>query len=151
MAKEVVSGHKQLKSKLKKLSVAGRRMVVQGMRVQAHLVLSLSNDKYIPRRDGVLRNSGTVRKHKDNLTEVSFQIAYGGAAKEYALAVHEHLSDHSPPSWKIAESQGSGVHFGVDLRDRPDVGPKYLQRALEEREAELLDALAKAFDFEDLV
>lgn len=151
MAKTVISGHKQLRERLKRLSRDGRKKVVQAMMLQGHKILNTSNDKYVPRLDGTLRNSGTVRKTKDTKRDVSVQIAYGGAASAYALAVHEHLSEHSPPSWKAAEAAGNPVQFGVDLTDRPNVGPKFLERALNDHEGELLDDLSKAIDFEDLV
>lgn len=69
---------------------------------------------------GVLRASGMVSQPVRNGRQVSVTISFGGAADAYAIAVHETISEHDPPSWTIMyenggliqwTSQGTGDHF----------------------------------------
>ena len=53
------------------------------------------------------------------------RLSYGGGAQAYALAVHEHLSGHSPFTWRAAEAAGRPVKFRL-----PVTGPKYLEKPL---------------------
>lgn len=90
---------------------------------------------------GLLRASGTVEKpiiHGDG--SVSCRMFFGGAASAYALAVHEHLSEYSPPSWQKAEASGRGVHFHPDGH-----GPKYLERPVAAHTRDVPVAAASAF------
>ena len=50
--------------------------------------------------------------------KVSVEMGYGGDAAAYALAIHEHPSRHSPPSW-----EGKEIHWR-----RAGSGPKYLEK-----------------------
>jgi hypothetical protein len=79
---------------------------------------------------GTLQGSGHVEEPVIEGGAVSVRLAYGGPAEAYAIAIHEHLSQFSPPSWRKAEMGGahttfgrlvgSGVHFAQG-------GPKYLE------------------------
>lgn len=69
---------------------------------------------------GTLRASGFVSPPVRNGRSVSVTMSFGGAAVAYAIAVHEHISAHDPPSWKIMvengrmiqwTSSGTGDHF----------------------------------------
>jgi hypothetical protein len=71
---------------------------------------------------GTLRASHEVIGPTREGKKLSITIEVGGAAESYALAVHEHLSDHSPPSWLKAEADGRPVQFNVG-------GPKFLENA----------------------
>lgn len=51
------------------------------------------------------------------------RVMAGGPSAPYAVAIHEHLSEHSPRSWQIAEERGGGVHFATG-------GPKFLENAV---------------------
>lgn len=69
---------------------------------------------------GVLRASGVVAQPVQDGQTVSVTLGFGdGPSAPYALAVHEHLSKHSPPSWQKAKG---GVHFSP-----MNTGPKYLE------------------------
>lgn len=88
---------------------------------------------------GTLKRSGEVIP----VGRYSRTIAYGrlGLAHQYALAVHEHLSQHSPPSW-----QGKGTQKTTNTKKRrkvgtrvtfytPGTGPKYLEGPFKHRTA----------------
>ncbi len=69
---------------------------------------------------GVLRASGTVEKPVRSGKRISITLGFGGAASAYAIAVHETISPHDPPSWTIMyehgrmiqwTSTGTGDHF----------------------------------------
>lgn len=48
---------------------------------------------------GNLRSEGKVYGPDISPGRATVTLAYGGAAEAYALAVHEHPSQHSPRSW----------------------------------------------------
>lgn len=88
---------------------------------EAEAIMTDSKTQYVPVDQGVLRDSGVVLPPTWTDRVLSVVMGFGGAAAAYALAVHEHLSEHSPPSWRLAEASGHPVHFTVG-------GPKYLER-----------------------
>lgn len=109
----------KLRETAKRTTAAKKRALL----AEAHAIRRKSL-KYVPIDFGVLKGSALVapiEEHSDG--SVSTTIAYGGDAGAYALAVHEHPSGHSPPSWKGVEVKFSGA---------PERGPKYLERALNE-------------------
>lgn len=87
------------------------------------IIMTDSKDNYVPVDDGPLRSSGQVHEPVVEPGLISVTLSYGGAASAYALAVHEHLSSHSPRSWKAAEAAGRNVRFSPAGH-----GPKYLER-----------------------
>jgi hypothetical protein len=87
---------------------------------------------------GVLQASGIVSKPQSKGNRMWVELSFGGAASAYAIAVHEHLSVHSPPSWKIAEAHGNGVHW-----HRPGSGPKFLESAMNEAKPTVNERLAR--------
>lgn len=69
---------------------------------------------------GTLRASGMVSPPVRSGRKISVTISFGGAALAYAIAVHETISEHDPPSWRIMyekggliqwTSTGTGDHF----------------------------------------
>ena len=80
-----------------------------------------SKANFVPVDQSTLQGSGHVEAPVVEGNQASVRLAYGGPAADYAEAVHEHLSEHSPHSWKVAEASGRGVHFTQG-------GPKYLER-----------------------
>lgn len=87
---------------------------------------------------GALRASGTVHPPERNGNGISITLSFGGAAIDYALAVHEHLSEHSPPSWVAAEASGRGIHWNV-----PGTGPKFLESTLNESAPYMAERVAR--------
>jgi hypothetical protein len=80
---------------------------------------SMSNT---PVRYGTLKASHEVVFDRDG-DKIEVRIEVGGAAEPYALAVHEHLSEHSPYSWVKTEADGDPVQFTSG-------GPKFLENAM---------------------
>ena len=86
---------------------------------RAQGVMADSQENYVPVELGTLKNSGHVNLPVRSGRVVRVTMAYGGAARAYAIAIHEHPSKYSPRSW-----QGVAVRFAAGR------GPKYLERPL---------------------
>lgn len=80
-------------------------------------IMVSSKESFVPKDLGVLANDGIVANPEFKGKGVRVRMGYGRIAKAYAVATHEHPSQHSPPSWK------QGVNFNVG-------GPKYLEKPL---------------------
>lgn len=120
-----ITGTKELQAVLARISGNVPLTAARALFEEAEAIMADSKEHYVPVDLGTLKNSGHVELPKIDVDGVSVQLGYGGAAKAYALAVHEHLSVHSPRSWKAAEASGRGVHFSPAGH-----GPKYLERPL---------------------
>lgn len=117
---------------------------------EAEKIMKRSKEEFVPVEHGPLRASGKVLLPEMAGAQVSVTMGYGDASVRYAIAVHEHLSQHSPPSWVAAEAAGRHVQFHPAGH-----GPKYLERPLDEARSGLdvrlgqgiaaeIDRLAKA-------
>ena len=124
-----ISGFDQLRAVIKKLGDVAATAGAAAIYREAERIMTDSKQNYVPVAPdgGTLKASGVVAlpEHKGNT--ITVVMGYGGAAAAYALAVHEHLSAHSPPSWIAAEDSGSGVHWHLSGR-----GPKYLEKPFNE-------------------
>ena len=97
------------------------------------LVMDDAIANYVPEDMGALKNSGTVGDPVVEGATVSVRLSFGTpGAEEYAIAVHEHPSEFSPPSW-----QGKAVNFTVG-------GPKYLERPVMEHARDLPGVVEEA-------
>lgn len=112
-------GIPELKRNLRKAQVNFATAMERALYKVAQDIMRESKKNYVPVDLGVLRASGFVDKPKRRGKELSVRLSYGGAAKAYALAVHEHPSRHSPPTWQNARH---GVRF-----QPAGHGPKYLE------------------------
>lgn len=83
---------------------------------------------------GTLRASGHVQDPEYLGTNISVTLGFGGAASDYAVAVHEHLSEHSPPSWRGKEDLDWTI---------PGTGPKFLEGPLKESKPFMAARIAK--------
>jgi len=114
-------GVQQMVERLRALGKKVPKSAAATLNKFANVIITDAKQNYVPVDDGPLRSSGTVEPVKQDGNVVSVRMGFGdGASAGYALAVHEHLSDHSPPSWKKAKN----VKFG----GTPQAGPKYLER-----------------------
>ena len=91
---------------------AGAALFQEGEKIMAE-----SKESFVPLDLGALRASGKPEKPVIQPLGASVTLAYGGAAAPYALAIHEHPSGASPPSWS------GGVKFKRG-------GPKYLEKPI---------------------
>lgn len=97
---------------------AGKRLYQQGL-----VIMRLAKREYVPVAPdgGTLRDSGHVERPKKVGDNVEVALVFGGPAAAYALAIHEHPSGSSPPSW---EGKTLNFHLGGNH------GTKYLERPL---------------------
>lgn len=127
-------------------SVAAAALYMEGERVMRR-----SKNEFVPvgppMMGGALKRSGMVDPPARGLDPEQsgagprdwvVKLSYGGEAMDYALAVHEHFSEHTPRSWRVAMAHGKTIQFRLK-----GTGPKYLekplmdaQRGLDERIAE---------------
>lgn len=88
---------------------------------------------------GTLRATGTVGRPVRRGRAITILLSYGGGvADAYAIAVHEHLSEYSPPSWVIAESSGRGIVWSSD-----GTGPKFLEGPINEAAPRVMADIAE--------
>jgi hypothetical protein len=116
-----LSGGEKLQAKLRTFAKRWDAKAAKGMRRVADSVLAISQG-LVPRDTEALAESGRVIMSP---TGRSFTIVYGGPDIPYAIAVHEHLSSHSPASWVKKEERGEKINWTV-----PGTGPKYLELAM---------------------
>lgn len=120
MAVKPMRGLAPAVQKLRRLAQRYPDRVMRAVYRRAEAIMARSKSEFVPVDNGILRNSGHVNPVMRQGRLVSVSMAYGGAAKAYAIAVHEHLSQYSPPSWRA-----TAVRFSPAGR-----GPKYLERPL---------------------
>lgn len=119
-------GTKAMKRKIERIAEQFPNRVERALRVEAELVMTRSKKDLVPVDLGPLRSSGHVKDVERRDKELSVTLAFGDAAAPYAIAVHEHPSAFSPPSWEGKAISDIGK-WSEDGR-----GPKYLERAINE-------------------
>ena len=118
-----ITGGDELRRAILALGERGIQAGAAAMFREAERIMTDSKENYVPVHDAILKGSGHVELPVITPAGVEITMGYGGAAVAYALAVHEHLSEHSPHSWEVAESQGHPVQFHPTGH-----GPKYLEK-----------------------
>ena len=127
-----LKGEKAMAAKLRALADQFEDKVSQALRVEAEQVMTTAKREYVPVDLNTLRSSGRVGDVERTGKDVQVSMSFGSAAAAYALAVHEHPSAASPPTWQgkaIEEikSVRSGTPWSLAEGER---GPKYLERSL---------------------
>lgn len=118
----------------------GTTVVGAALYRQAQKIMANSKERYVPVDLGTLKSSGKVHPPQYVGRSVSVELSYGDAASAYALAIHEHPSKHSPPSWQ-----------GVQVKFSPSgTGVKYLERPLMAAIPTLPQELARDLNLEKL-
>lgn len=140
----VISGVDEMIDKLTRVASDIQQKAAAALYREAELIMTRSKRDFVPFNDGTLRDSGTVGLPVIADGEISVEMGFGGEASAYALAVHEHPSKSSPPSWegKAIEdihSVRTGQAWGLDGR-----GPKYLERPLNDAADGLTERIAEA-------
>ena len=108
----------------KVLAQFGDKAVVEAgnlLYVRGESIALDSKQNYVPVDRSTLQNTIHAEPPVIEGAQASVRVVAGGPSADYAEAVHEHLSEHSPPSWKVAEAAGRPVMFTQG-------GPKYLER-----------------------
>jgi hypothetical protein len=115
----------QLRNELKNFRTKLFQATVAGFIVEAEHIKENSMAACPVAPDGgTLRASHEIVGPVKDGRDLVIWIQAGGPADDYAQAVHEHMSEHSPPSWIVAEIEGSGIKWNV-----PGTGPKFLENA----------------------
>lgn len=115
-----MTGQDRVAAKLRHLAERFGNRVPGALFRRGEAIMADSKANYVPVDLGTLKNTGTVHPPERKGRSVTVTMTYGGPAVAYALAIHEHPSKHSPPSWQ-----------GVQVRFSPaGHGPKYLERPL---------------------
>ena len=137
-----ITGLRELIARLESIAGAAPSEAARALYEEANLVMTVSKERCPVAPDGgTLRASGTVDEPVVEGRDISVRLSYGGAASDYALAVHEHPSEHSPHSWKVAEAEGRGIHWNA-----AGTGPKFLEGPVQEARAHLGERLADRID-----
>lgn len=141
-----------VKVKIKEVAAKVRQELQQATKKFAEEVLTASK-KVTPKDLGTLRDSGRVEKGTDDKKLIQYKVGYGGAAKDYALYVHEALEGpHAVSlnwSWakaaagrnkqKYQKKTANYIHWTT-----PGTGPKYLENPFKEMRNELPKRLQEA-------
>lgn len=128
-----LKGTKQMQGRIRNLTRKIPDAAGTALYLEAEHILRDSKDNYVPVDEGTLRDFGHVTKPERSGLDITLKIVYGGAASPYALAIHEHPSKYSPPSW-----QGKEINFSPQGR-----GPKYLEKPFNEALPGMSARLAK--------
>lgn len=123
-----VRGIAQMRSTLRKIAEQYPKKVAAALYVEASIEMAEAKRRtpVAAVNGGTLRASGLVSEPIIEGENISVTMSFGGAAQDYCLAVHEHLSEHSPPSWVIAEENG-GIEWNAS-----GTGPKFLESVINE-------------------
>ncbi len=137
-----LKGDREMARRIRAEALASPRKAERALWRFGNRVMTRSKDEFVPVDLGTLRKSGRVHpptwSGSATVPVLTVVLSYGDDASPYALAVHEHLSSHSPPSWKAAERAGNPVQFSPAGH-----GPKYLERPLNEESGNMLPYLAQ--------
>lgn len=143
MARLEFDGVDEVQAKLKRLARKMPQKVMPVLKLKAEKIMTESKQKYVPVAPdgGALRSSGHVLDPRLYRQKIEVLLVYGGPSAPYALAIHEHPSDASPPSW-----QGKQLTFNV-----PGTGTKYLYKPLMRARRTLAAEIASELDIGDMV
>lgn len=109
--------------------------------LEANLIVTEAKRRFTPVDEGTLRGSGKALPPVGMGITTEVMMTFGDAASAYALAVHEHPSTHSPPSWK-----GKKINWNVT-----GTGPKYLERPMMDAIKGMPARLARTLDVDKVV
>jgi hypothetical protein len=129
-------GAAQLRANLLAIAGAIPQTVAASLVAEADAILPVAKSR-TPRSPGggALRNSGKRHEPEINGPDISVTITFGDATTEaYAVAVHEHLSPSSPPSWQT----GKPINW-----TEANTGPKFLEQPVLEARAGMAERHAK--------
>jgi hypothetical protein len=93
---------------------------------------------------GALRVSGMVHKPVRSGRNISTTISFGGAADAYAIAVHETISEHDPPSWTIMYERGGLIQWTSD-----GTGDHFLSSVIDEYNGVMPTLMAAMLNLDD--
>lgn len=133
-----------MRARLKTFALKYPKKVASALYVEAQIIMTESKKRTPVAPDGgTLRSSGMVSKPDIQPGgNMSVTLSFGGAAQAYALAVHEHMSEHSPYSWMVAELVGNGINWNAD-----GTGPQFLAGPINEAYPAFPTRIARRISF----
>lgn len=138
-----MKGTAEMLAKLKKVTAIFPERVGASLYKRGQIIMTASKRLCPVGPDGgTLRASGMVHPPERVRNTISVTLSYGGAAEAYAIAVHEHLSEHSPPSWR---NHPNDIHWNA-----PGTGPKFLERPINDAQSTLAHDVASDIHLEGL-
>lgn len=129
-----MNGLKGLLQNLEKVEKDLDRQCMQALKNEAKRIMTDSKEHYAPEDRGDLISEGMVYDPVKIGNTFAIEMGYGGPkSRDYAVALHEHPSASSPPTWN-----------GVSLTfTKPGTGEKYLERPLMKAVDGMPERLAK--------
>ena len=149
MAGMKLKGLDKMEAKIERIARNIPNEAARVLYLRCEHVMTRSKQEFVPVaevRGGTLRASGHVWPPEIHGRKITCTMSYGGPADAYAVAIHEHLSQYSPPSWQKAMTEGDGVQFHPEGR-----GPKYLEIPLMEEAGTAAEDLAHDFNLQNTV
>ena len=137
-ASEMVSTLKRIAAKFPDRVAAALYQIAQQILTEAKRRCPVASD------GGMLRASGMVSKPVRSGRGVSVTISFGGAAIAYAIAVHETISRHDPPSWTIMYERGGLISWTSD-----GTGDHFLSSVIDEYMTVMPSLLAAMLNVEE--
>ena len=123
-----MTGATEMIAKLHKLATVFPDRVAAALYQIAQQILTEAKRRCPVASDGgVLRASGMVSQPVRNGRNISITISFGSGAIAYAIAVHETISAHDPPSWKVMYENGGMIQWTT-----PGTGDHFLSSVINE-------------------
>ena len=113
-----LTGVDSMKRELDKVLKGLEDHALTALNIEGEAIMAKSKESHVPVDLGNLKSTGTVEPPTRKGKVLRIRLRYGGTSAPYALAIHEHLSKYSPPSWKAARI--------INWR-KAGTGPKYLE------------------------
>ena len=140
-----MKGASEMIAKLKKLSAKFPDRVAAALYQIAQQIMTEAKRRCpVASGGGILRASGIVSKPVRNGRQISVTMSFGGAASAYAIAVHETISEHDPPSWTIMYEHGGLIQW-----TSRGTGDHFLSSAIDEQMAVMPTLLAAMLNLND--
>lgn len=122
-----LTGTKAMRRKIDRIVKNAPTEIARALFRRAEGVMTRAKREFIPVAPdgGQLRGSGWVDEPKRTRRTFRVEFGFGGPSVPYALAVHEHPSKYSPPSW--SGKSAAQIQWNVS-----GTGVKYLEKPLME-------------------
>lgn len=134
-----MKGLQEILRNLDKIQKDLEKKQLRALKNEAKRIMTDSREHYAPEDRGDLIEEGTVSEPVRTSDGFEIAMSYGGPkSNDYAVALHEHPSRSSPPTWK-----GVALEF-----TKPGTGEKYLERPLMKAIDGMVERLAEDIKIE---
>ncbi len=133
-----IEGLDALQARLKKSPKIASKQMARGLSVEADQIMTAAKRiTPVAPHGNTLRSSGHVKPAVIKPRSASVILGFGGAAADYAQAVHEFPSKFSPPSWQGKTSLNWNA---------AGTGPKFLEKPVKAAKKGLGNRIARHID-----